>query len=202
MKKFLLSISMLVIFAGCAANNMAVMNNNCFVLSVSDNKSILTSEVLESKNLRFSSPLIVEQSILKNGKNRILFLEKVSIDYDYMFNLNKLNSIDYIFDAKKVSVLYNNNTVLLVQIKTVHGVTLNILAYSNSIKSLSYIYGFSNDEFEKIAKEIIKDTNTRLPLLKNQGKIMKQGDKPFSRWSETKLIVKPFIGVIKWRRFF
>ena len=183
MKKLLFYLSVVLLFTGCTVNKPT--------FNLMDKAEILGSKVIDSKNFTLSS-IDIKQNKLKNNNNRILFYEEVSTWDDYEFRDTTLNNIMYIFNAKSATVLYNDNTTLLVQIELILGEFLNVIAYSNNMENLSYAYGLSNYEFKKIAKEIIKDSKIRLPSLKKQGIGVRIDDMPLSRWSETKLIVKPF----------
>lgn len=191
MKKFLLSLSLLVLFVGCGTNNIVLKKDSGLIFNFADKSSILSSKIVESKSLRLST-IDIQQHKLQDDNNRILFYEEIATDDDYSFRYTPLRNIEYIFNAKKSTVIYDNNTILLAQIELPQGEHINVMSQSNNMENFSYVYGFSNYEFKKIAREITKDSDKRLPSLRKQGMGVRVDDMPLTRWSETKLIVKPF----------
>ena len=201
MKKFLLSLSLLIFFAGCGTNTIVLEKDTGLVFNFGDKSSILRSKIVSGKNLTFST-LDIRQHILEDDNNRILFYEEVFIDDDYDFKYNPLNSIIYIFNAKRATVIFDDNTVLMVQVELQQREFLNIMVQSNNVKKLSYVYGFSNYEFKKIAKELTKDSDISVKSLTKQGIGVFEDDMSLSRWSETKLLVKPFTSMSNGRLAF
>jgi hypothetical protein len=193
MKKFLLSLFVLVVFAGCGGVKP--------IVDFRDKSGILSSKIVNSETLHFSY-IDVNRYKLQDENNSILFYEKLIIDNDYNFKYNPLNSIIYIFNAKKAIVIYDDTISLLVQLELDDGEFLNVFANSAGVNEFSYVYGFSNYEFKKIAKEITKDSNTRLPSLTRQGVGFNIKSMPLSRWNLTKLIVTPFVYNVKGRILF
>ena len=196
MKKFLFYISLFVIFTGCSTNGVVVKKDKEPFFNF-----IQKQVVIEKKNLSLNT-LNIRQHKLENDNKRVLFYEDVSTWDDYEFRRNNLNNITYIFNAKGVSVLYNDNTTLLVQIELLMNQYVNVMAYSNDSENLSYVYGLSNYEFKKIAKELTKDSTKRLLSLPKQGIAVGKEDMSLTRWSETKLIVKPFTVLSNGRTLF
>ena len=182
MKK-LLFLSVLILFTGCAVNKPA--------LKLNGKDGILKSEAISSKKISLNSVDIVQYK-LRDANSRILFYEEVSTWDDYEFRDIALKNISYIFNAKGSTVIYSDNTTVLVQIELIMNQFLNVIAYSDDMENLSFAYGMSNHDFKKIARGFLKDSNARIPSLRKQGMSVNQDDMPLTRWSETKLIVKPF----------
>lgn len=71
---------------------------------------------------------------------------------EFEFNFNDLYTILYILDdAKSYEVVYRQNNLTLYQIKLKNKTYVNVMLEFSDTQALSYVYGFSNEEFMDIA---------------------------------------------------
>jgi len=190
MKSFIFLFINMLIISGCATNSIEVKEGNGLVFNFKDKSSILASEVVETKRDNYNYLHIMKYR-LEDEYKRVLFYEEVSTVDNYEFRYGALNTVKYIFNAKKVYPLYQTSELLMVQLETDLNQHVNIMIHSNDMENLSYVYGFSNYEFKKLSREMAKDSNKELGRLRYQGITLSKSDLECSRWSQSKLFLMP-----------
>jgi len=160
MKNIIFTIIITLFFSGCVISSLSLTSNGNLNLKYNDKTFLVSQDVVHDGFLNFKD-LIIRQYKVINSDGSILFYEDAETTLLYEFNFLELSTIMYIFDnSKKYEKVYIRNNLSLVQIMLKNGTYINVLIQANSSQLYSYIYGFSNKEFLKIANMIKLDNET------------------------------------------
>jgi len=92
-----------------------------------------------------------------NASTKILY-EHITIDADRVFNHSLTSNVEFLFDAKDMDVLYkDSDSLVMAQLKLPDNTYINLIAESSNDTDLNIVYGFLNDEFMSLLKEVSKD---------------------------------------------
>ena len=187
MKKIILMILTIIFISGCATSSLNVNKKDELVIKYEMNELILSSKVKKTGTLNYKDISIV-QNRLQDEYGRVLFYEDVQTDLNYEFNFNELYSLLYIFgDIKEYERVYTRNNLSFFQLLLANDERMNVIVQASSSQRISFVYGFSNYEFIKLAKKIKADSKERLKRLRYQATTLTKEQKPLTKWS-TKLI--------------
>ncbi len=183
----------LFIFSGCSTSSLSLNKQDELMLKYSTQELLLTNKIIDSKLLNFKDLFV---SIYKlQGKNkRVLFYEDAATSLSFEFNFGGLYSIMYIFDdTQSYNEIYKRNNLQLVQIKLKNNQYLNVMIQSSSTQVYSYVYGFSNAEFLRIAQMIKLKSGDKLGILEHEGVVFDTTSKPLSNWNDLMVYFTPLI---------
>jgi hypothetical protein len=193
MKKLILFILLGVIFVGCAKSSLE-LNKKSELLFEYNTQSFLFSNSITEHNFLNYKDLFVEQYKLENENGRVLFYEEATTELDFEFNFGGLYTVMYIFsDVQEYEELYRDNNLRLVQLKLKDKQYINILIQASDTQFISYVYGFSNAEFIKLAKQLSQESNREIKQLKHQGIILSKSQKPVTNWNAKMVFFTPLI---------
>jgi len=179
-------------FTGCLTSSLNLDKSNELVLKYNDNSLLLSNEVLDKNSLNYKD-LFVDIYKLKNDKNRVLFYEKAQTTLQFEFNYGSLYSVMYIFDfSRKYTDIYRRNNLRLVQLQLKNKTNVNVLIQASDTQLITYTYGFSNEEFMKIANSV-KDGDDELGVLEHEGIVLNDSSKPLSTWTDKMVYFAPLI---------
>ena len=100
----------------------------------------------------------------------------------------------YVFnDAREYEEVYRKNNLRLVQLKLKDRSYVNILIQASDTQVISYVYGFSNYEFIKLAKELSADSDIEIKRLKYQGLSLTLSQAPVTNWNDKLVYFTPLI---------
>ena len=100
----------------------------------------------------------------------------------------------YIFnDVKEYEEVYRKNNLRLVQLNLKDGNHVNILIQASDTQIISYVYGFSNYEFIKLAKQLSVDSDVEIKQLKYQGLSLTLSQPPVTNWNDKLVYFTPLI---------
>ncbi len=191
--KVILFLLLGVLTTGCT-NSSLELNKKEELLFTYKTKNFLLSNSVSEHNFLNYKDLFVNQYKLENESGRILFYEEVSTELDYEFNFSALYTVMYIFnDAQEYEELYRKNNLRLIQLKLKNQDRVNILIQANDTQEISYVYGFSNDEFIKIAKKLSKDSNKELKQLQYQAINLNKSQEVVTNWNDYMVYFTPLI---------
>ena len=192
MKNLILILLSMFIIGGCSTGSLKLNKAEELLLNY-NSEIMLTSKVVNSKLLNFKD-LFVTIYKLQDEDGRVLFYEEASTALNFEFRYGGLYSAMYIFnDVREYYEVYKQNNLRLVQFKLKNSKYLNVLIQASDSQLYSYVYGFSNEEFLKIAKSIKVKEDNKLGELKHEGVVFDKGSKPLSDWNDTMVYFTPLI---------
>lgn len=193
MKKVILLLLIGVMFVGCSYSSLKLNKKEELVFTSNSNEFLLSNAIVEHKSLNFKD-LFVKQHKLKNQGARVLFYEEVRTELNFEFNFNALYTVMYIFnDAQKYEEVYRDNNLRLVQLELKDKSLVNILIQASDTQVISYVYGFSNEEFLQLATELSETSGKEVKQLKHKGTTLTKSKKPITNWNDKLVFFTPLI---------
>ncbi|EQB40502.1 hypothetical protein M947_01505 [Sulfurimonas hongkongensis] len=193
MRSFILSLFTLFIFNGCFTSSLSLKNENELVLKHDESELILSNEIVSSELLNFKD-LYVSRYKLQDKNTRTLFYEVANTNMNFEFNYGGLYTVMYVFDnSQKYESVCEKNNLYLVQIKLKDASYLNVIIQASDSQLYTFTYGFSNEEFLKIANGLIEEENLKIKELKYDAITFNPSDSPASNWSDVIVFFTPLI---------
>lgn len=190
MKNIFLLVISLIFLSACSTTSVKIEKSEGLVFHFGDDKSILASHIIETKEKKFTN-LDVKQYVIQDDNSRVLFYEDVIFNRKMKNTL--LQTLEYIFAADKAYEIYSRDNIIMVQLEAGEREHINVIAQSIGSSSLSYVYGISNYEFMKIVEKIKKDPNDKVERLNSQGITLNAFDMGLTRWSKGLLRIHPLV---------
>ncbi len=192
MKKIILLTIAMFMFTGCLTSSLTLDESNDLILKYNNDSVLLANKILEKSSLNYKD-LFVDIYKLKNDKNRVLFYEKAQTTLEFEFNFGALYSVMYIFDySRKYTDIYKRNNLRFVQLQLKNGTAVNVLIQASDTQFITYVYGFSNEEFMEIANSV-RDSDDELGTLEHNGIVFNDNSKHFSTWTDKMVYFAPLI---------
>ena len=193
MKRIILFLLIGVLFIGCTNSSLALNKKEELVFNYNSNEFLLTNKIIDYKYLNYKD-LFVKQYKLKNEDGRVLFYEDARTELNFEFNFSALYTVMYIFDdAQKYEEVYRKNNLRLIQLKLKNKKNVNVLIQASDTQIISYVYGFSNDEFIKLARELAKESSEEVRELQYQGITLNKSQKSLTNWNDKMVYFTPLI---------
>ncbi|WP_321778103.1 hypothetical protein [Sulfurimonas sp.] len=193
MKNMIMILFTMLMFSGCVTSSLKLGKDEKLILKYSSSDIILTNKVIQSKFLNFKD-LFVTIYKLQNEQNRILFYEEAQTETNFEFQYGGLYTVMYIFDNRvKYEEVYGRNNLRLVQLRLKDKSYLNIMIQASDTQNYSFTYGFSNEEFMKIAKKIKVKEDDKLLKLEREGVVFTNESEALSNWNDTLVFFTPLI---------
>lgn len=199
MKKIILVICTVLFLSGCQTSSLGINKSEELVLKYNVDKLKLSSDAKIVKSLNFKD-LFVDQYILKDEHGRVLFYEDARTDMNYEFNFKDLHTLLLIFgDINRYEMVYHRNNLTFVQLFLKNNTRVNVILQANSDQIISYVYGFSNHEFIKLAKEINVDSKEKVEVkrLKLQSQTLVESQEPLTQWNDKMVFFAPLITPVR-----
>lgn len=185
MKKSILLTIIALLFTSCAVSSLQIERNSELVLRQNSQKYALGSSQ-DRTLLRFTN-LDITQNSIKSSSGNTLFYEQIIVDQAYEFSLGSLVTLKIIFDLSKSNLVYNSSSLKFLQLRVKENEYVNIVAETSALQDMSYVYGYTNEEFLNLAKSMgITIQSDKLENAVTLGK-------PITKWSQTRLIVEPIL---------
>ncbi len=193
MKNIILTLLSVFILAGCSTSSLNFNDSDELVINYGSDAKVLTNTIRDKQLLNFKD-LFVTIYRLEDKSGRVLFYEDASTAMNFEFKFGGLYSVMYIFDnTREYEELYRRNNLRLVQLKLKHSQYLNIMIQASDTQCYSYLYGFSNEEFIKIAEILKVNEDDKLGVLKHKGRVFNGLSKPLSEWNDKMVYFAPLI---------
>ncbi len=190
MKNIILIIFIGFLFTGCSMSSLEITKNKNLVLDVDSKEFILSSEVKEHKLLNYKD-LFIEQYRVQNEEGKVLFYENAYTSLNYEFNHGSLFTVMYIFnDSREYEKVYESNNLIFVQLLLENKKYINVLIKSSDTQVLSYVYGFSNEEFLALVNKLNTDKTKKIELKYNA---ISSFSKPLTNWNANLVFFTPLI---------
>jgi len=193
MRQILLFLFIGIFFIGCTTSSLKLNKKEELLFTYNAESFLLSNSITESKLLNYKD-LFVEQYKLEDESGRVLFYEDARTALNFEFNFGGLYTVMYIFDdAKEYEEVYRKNNLRLVQLKLKNSQYVNVLIQASDTQVISYVYGFSNHEFLKLAKKLVKDSGEEIQQLKYQGVSLSKSQAPLTNWNDKMVYFTPLI---------
>ncbi len=193
MNKIILIILTVLFLSGCQISTLEINKSEELVLKYNVSELKFSNDILSVKSLNYKD-LFIDQYILKDDNGRVLFYEEARTEVNYEFNFNDLLTILLIFgDLNQYEILYQRNNLTFFQLVLKDKTRVNVMLQANNTQEISYVYGFSNQEFTELAKEINADASGKVTELDFQGRTLKESQKPLTNWNAEMVFFAPLI---------
>lgn len=193
MKFITMMIITLFLFVGCSTSSLVLHDDEKLVLGYDSNSVLLSNNIVESESLNYKD-LFIYIYKLKDTNGRVLFYEDAKTELNFEFNFSELYTVMYIFgDAQEYEEVYKRNNLSFVQIKLKDNRYLNVIIQASDTQEYSFVYGFSNEEFLKLAKSVVLKDDKKDLVLKHDGLVFDSNAKPLSEWNDKLVYFTPLI---------
>ncbi|WP_455755693.1 hypothetical protein [Sulfurimonas sp.] len=197
MKKNLLILLLSLLFTACSTSSLKLNNNNELRLNYSDNTYLISKDIKYKKLLNFKD-LSIEQYTVSSDNGAVLHYENIYTDTNYEFNFGGLFTVMYAFDdSRKYEIVYIRDNLNFAQIQLKDKNYINAIIQSNNNQEYSFLYGFSNEEFVKIA-ELIKLKDTKITKPKYKAITLDSSSKPLTNWNDLLVFFTPLITPLRY----
>jgi hypothetical protein len=185
MKSFLFASFVLFTFSGCVSSSLSMQEENGIVLMQEKKTLVAHAKPEEKKVLRFTN-LDVLQVQLQNAAKEKLFYEELEANHDYEFKYATVETLKRVFNLSRSHTLHQSSSLLFIQLQSKDGSYINIFAETSSFQKLSFVYGYSNADFEALAKELgitlgTPETNIFMPT------------ESLTHWSQSDIFLNPLV---------
>jgi len=147
--KHLLLLLAASIFLGCSSTSL-LYQKNVITLQVGDRAVNLSGKTIYSaqKNL---GRISIRQHLFEDEHNERVIYEYARLQTGYKFKFNYQYILGHVFDAKQVKLINNENGLGFFTIMLKDGHTLNAIVKTGTKRSLTMLYGFSEDNFQAMS---------------------------------------------------
>ncbi len=193
MKKSLLFLLISLVFIGCTHSSLKLNKKKELIFKYNSSDFLLSNSIVENKYLNYKD-LYVEQYKLQDRNGRVLFYEEAQTELNFEFNFGGLYTVMYVFDdVQEYEEVYRKKNLRLVQLKLKANRYVNILIQASDTQEISYVYGFSNDEFLKLATKLAENPDKEVKQLKYEGTTLKKSQKVITNWNDKLVYFTPLI---------
>ena len=196
MKKILSILFLATLFTACSTSSLKLQKNENLSLKFNSQEYLLSSSIEEDKFLNMKDLFITQYKLTSTKNSAVLFFEEAKTSLNFEFNFSALYTLMYVFnDATEYQELYRKNNLRLVQLKLASNKYINLLIQASDTQKISFVYGFSNSEFYRLAKDLnrLKPMKSPLKELKYKGVTLLLKDDFLSNWSDEIVFFKPLI---------
>lgn len=191
MKIYVLAVLSVFFLNACTSSSLNISDTNKLLLHQGDKTLQISGKVL-SRELEWYPRLNISKSKIQNDKG-ILLHEHVTTELNWEFLHGPIATLQYIFNSYDSDIIHMSTNLALLQLRVNKTDYVNMLVEISQTQELSYVYGFSNEEFISLAKNIRLDSNHIIPKLKYKGLTFGTDDKPLSTWSVKMLFLEPLL---------
>jgi|GEM_PF-2717135 len=194
MTKTLFFLLVGALFLGCTHSSLKLNNKKEeLVFNYNSSQFLLSNKIIDSKLLNYKD-LFIKQYTLKNQENRVLLYEEARTTLNFELNFSALYTVMYIFNnAREYEDVYKSNNLRLVQLKLKNETYVNVLIQGSDTQVLSYVYGFSNEEFLKLATTLAEKSKEEVKPLQNAGTIVSKSQDSLTNWNDKLVFFTPLI---------
>lgn len=163
---------------GCSSTSLSYSKNKIHVQNDSITHSF-SGKTLEINRINLSK-IFITQNVFKSDYNEILIYENANVNTGYKFKFTYQYILGHIFDASKVTRVREEKGLGFFIIRLKNNQKVFVLAKTGSKKSLTLLYGFSEENFNALLN--------KQPLVKQD--ISKQGSTKDIKtlWSQKMII--------------
>ncbi len=193
MKKTILLLIIGLLFIGCTHSSLKLNKQEELIFNYNSDEYLFSNNIVEHESLNYKD-LFVEQYKLQDRDNRVLFYEQAKTELNFEFNFSALYTVMYVFDnAQEYEEVYRQNNLRLVQLTLKDKKRVNVLIQGSDTQIISYVYGFSNHEFLKLATKLAENPDEEVKQLKYQGTTLSKSQNLVTNWNDKLVYFTPLI---------
>ena len=196
MKNIIIMLLILLTFSACTTSSLSLNKDKTLHLKYNDEQCIIAQDTFKTDGLNFKD-LMVWQYTMIGTEGNTLFGEYAETDLMFEFRHSELSTVMYVFDeSDKYEIVYKRNNLTLAQIQMKNKKYVNVLIQANNPQDYYFVYGFSNEEFMKIATTV-KVKNTEILAPKFEAIVFDKNDKAQTNWNDMLVYFKPLISPLR-----
>ncbi len=155
--KLLFASTAILMINSCGMSNLSY-NNKQLTLQVEKSSLNIEGILLKQHKDNFSS-LYLAQKVLRLSEGNLVVFEDARTDILYEFEPMISRSIQIIFEAKGIIKVYGKSHLYAYQLIMKDGSMLNMIAQQSDSQDLSFVYGMSTIQLNKMLKALDPDAN-------------------------------------------
>jgi len=144
--KHLLLLLAVTLFIGCSSTSL-LYQKNAITLQIADRAINLSGKTLYSTQKNLGRISIRQHLFEDKHKERVVY-EYARLQTGHKFKYNYQYILGHVFDAKQVHLIKDENGLGFFSITLKDGHALNAIVKTNTKKSLTMLYGFSEENFQ------------------------------------------------------
>ena len=178
-----------LMISGCGMSNLSYNNKQ---LTVQVEKAYLQMDgaLLSERRDNFSS-LFLLQKVLRLNEGNLVVYEDARTDSLYEFEPPITQSIKIIFEAKSVIMVYGKSHLYAYQLILKDGKILNVIAQQGDTQQLTFVYGLSTAQLNKMLKQL--DPDAKGAHYRQVIRLQDEGHAILSKWDVQKVHFVPLV---------
>ena len=189
MFKILLSAILVFGMSGCGMSHLSY-DSNQLIVQVEKEYLQMDGTLLSEHRDNFSS-LFLSQKVLRLNEGNLVVYEYARTDLAYEFDLPITRSIQIIFEAKSVIMVYAKSHLYAYQLILKDGKILNVIAQQGDTQQLKFVYGLTTAQLNKMLKQL--DTDAVGAHYKQVIRLQDEHHAILSKWNVRKVHFVPLV---------
>ena len=149
--KHLLLLLAASLFLGCSSASL-LYQKNTLTLQVADRSINLSGKTVYSSQQNLGR-ISIRQHIFEEQHNERVVYEYARLETGYKFKYNYQYILGHVFDAKQVQLIKEENGLGFFIVRLKDGHTLNAIVKTSTKRSLTMLYGFSEENYQAMISE-------------------------------------------------
>jgi len=178
-----------LMISGCGMSNLSYGNKQLTV-QVEKEYLQLAGTLLNERRDNFSS-LFLQQKVLHLNEGNLVVYEDARTDLSYEFEPPITRSIQIIFEAKSVIMVYAKSHLYAYQLILKDGKVLNVVAQQGDTQQLKFVYGLTTAQLNKMLKQL--DTDAVGAHYKQVIRLQDEHHAILSKWDVQKVHFVPLV---------
>jgi len=160
--KFTFTALLTLFLIGCSSTSINIHSNQIELKNDTFTSTIHSTKTFQ--DYKKLSTITIKQEVFKDEYHQLLVYEQARVLSLYQFRSNFSTIFSRIFDAKKVKEIRNTKGLGFYIVDLKNNQKVYLLAKTNSKKTLSFLYGFSELNFQNLLnqKPLQKQVNPSL----------------------------------------
>jgi hypothetical protein len=149
--KHLLLLFAASLFLGCSSTSL-LYQKETITLQLAERAVNLSGKTIYSSQQNLGR-ISIRKHIFEDKYNERIVYEYARLQTGYTFKYNYQYILRHVFDAKQVQLIKDDNGLGFFTVKLKDGHTLNTIVKTGTKKSLTMLYGFSEENFKALIAE-------------------------------------------------
>lgn len=179
----------LFLFTGCTTSELTY-NNEALNLKVDQKQLQVHGTQIKSRSDNFSI-LFLNQKLIRLDDGTLVMYEKAKTDMQYEFANTTTRTIKVVFDAQRITKVYEHALVYAYQLVLADNSVLNVLVSQSFDQELSMVYGMSTQKLNKMLHKL--NPNTSPAYYKNAITLNHKINPLLSNWTTWKINFLPLV---------
>ncbi len=188
--KLFITILILAFLTGCSTTDLSYKNNQ-LILKVDGKQLQMDSRFINHRMKNFST-LFIDQQLLQLNEGNMVVYEKCRTDDMNEFYFPTRDTIQVVFDARYVDIVYFSSSFYIMQVGLAEGRPLNVIVEQLEDQSMNMVYGMTNKQINHLLSQL--DSQKRMPVDQHVITLNRQQSAILSRWTTYKVNVMQLVG--------